>query len=66
MPVRNVVLSSALVSVFVLAGATPAFAGDPSTFGTHVRDCAQTMSFSGSHNPGMHRGATGWDGTKCR
>jgi hypothetical protein len=35
------------------------------TFGQHVSVCAQTMGFSGSHNPGMHHGVTGWDGMAC-
>lgn len=34
-------------------------------FGQHVRHCAQTMGFSGTHNPGMHRGFAGWDGEAC-
>lgn len=40
---------------------------DPATgnFGQHVSTCAQTMGFSGHHNPGMHRGASGWDGMPC-
>ena len=35
------------------------------TFGHHVAACAQTEGFSGSHNPGMHQGASSWDGTGC-
>ena len=34
-------------------------------FGRHVSDCAQTMGFNGTHNPGMHRGFSGWDGMPC-
>lgn len=38
--------------------------GGPATadsdFGQHVRVCAQTMGFDGTHNPGMHRGHAGW------
>jgi len=34
-------------------------------FGQHVRECAQQVGFSGEHNPGMHRGAAGWDGMTC-
>ena len=30
-------------------------------FGEHVADCAQGAGFSGTHNPGVHRGARGWD-----
>lgn len=40
--------------------AAPATAGD---FGQHVRTCAQTHGFGADHNPGMHRGITGWDPT---
>lgn len=42
------------------AGASAATT-DP-TFGDHVVECAQTMGFTGDHNPGMHGGASGWDG----
>jgi len=45
--------------------AAPALATPSSNFGSHVRDCVKTMGFSGSHNPGMHRGAAGWDGEPC-
>jgi hypothetical protein len=49
------------------APATTAFADTPPTYGQHVRDCAQTMGgFTGAHNPGMHRGASGWDGSPCQ
>ena len=35
-------------------------------FGQHVANCAQLMGgFSGSHNPGMHQGFAGWDGSAC-
>lgn len=34
-------------------------------FGQHVRQCAQTMGFSGTHNPGMHQGRAGWDDMPC-
>ena len=43
----------------------PAGAASAGSFGQHVRDCAQTMGFSGTHNPGMHHGAAGWDGDPC-
>jgi hypothetical protein len=60
-----------LLTIIVVAGAlcfpaAPALASTPATFGTHVRDCAQTEGFTGFHNPGMHRGAAGWDGEPCR
>jgi hypothetical protein len=52
-----------IVTAVVAAGLTvgttaPASAHD--RFGDHVRSCAQTMGFDGEHNPGMHRGASGW------
>ena len=34
--------------------------------GQHVRVCAQTMGFTGQHNPGMHQGFSGWDGMTCQ
>jgi hypothetical protein len=37
----------------------------PDNFGQHVSTCAQTMEFGADHNPGMHQGASGWDGTPC-
>lgn len=43
----------------------PAGQARADTFGQHVRNCAQTMGFSGAHNPGMHHGAAGWDGEPC-
>jgi hypothetical protein len=36
-----------------------------SEFGHHVAECAQTMGFDGTHNPGMHHGFSGWDGLPC-
>ena len=45
-----------------LALASPAVAtAAGSDFGQHVRDCAQSMGFDGTHNPGMHHGFAGWD-----
>lgn len=49
-----------LVGAGALAG-TPAQAVEtPVGFGQHVVMCAQNMGFSGTHNPGMHQGAAGW------
>ena len=47
---------------------TDAYAAPPpaADFGQHVVRCAQTMGFDGTHNPGMHRGASGWDGMTCQ
>jgi len=53
------------VTAGVLAPATVALAGSGPAFGQHVVDCAQTVGFSATHNPGMHHGAAGWDGMTC-
>jgi hypothetical protein len=60
------------IAIAVMALATPmignpAWADAPSAegFGQHVSECAQQMGFSGDHNPGMHRGAAGWNGMSC-
>ncbi|MBC7762307.1 MAG: hypothetical protein H7201_11040 [Candidatus Saccharibacteria bacterium] len=37
----------------------------PGNFGHHVSTCAQTMGLNGDHNPGMHQGASGWNGMPC-
>ena len=34
-------------------------------FGRHVASCVRASGFDGAHNPGMHRGAAGWDGGAC-
>jgi hypothetical protein len=66
--VARIGVGLAVLSVTALASATaradaPADSG--ASFGWHVRQCAQTMGFSGTHNPGMHRGYAGWDGMAC-
>jgi hypothetical protein len=65
MHIRNALLTTAIAGTFMLVGAAPALAGGAPDFGPHVRDCHSTMGFSGSMNPGMHRGAAGWDGLPC-
>lgn len=65
-PVR-LLLATALAAGTVLLSAAAASAAttapDPA-FGQHVSDCAQTMGFSGMHNPAMMReGLTGMDMT---
>ncbi len=57
--------AAALAAGLVLVWAPSASAAAAPGFGQHVRDCAQTMGFSGTHNPGMHQGASGWDGLPC-
>lgn len=52
-----------LMGASAAAQAQPAQAGPD--FGQHVLQCAKTMGFNGSHNPGMHHGASGWDGVPC-
>ena len=64
------VVSRAPVMVLALAVplvSSPAWASPRAgaEFGQHVRECAQQVGFSGEHNPGMHRGAVGWDGMAC-
>jgi len=52
-----------LLATPTIAQAQPTQAGP--NYGQHVSHCAQTMGFSGEHNPGMHRGLSGWDGMPC-
>ena len=55
--------ATAIALVPVTASAQTATGRD---FGQHVAQCAQLMGgFSGSHNPGMHHGFAGWDGSTC-
>ena len=65
MRIRNALFTTAIASTLILAGTAPAFAEGNPNFGAHVRDCHSMMGFSGSMNPGMHRGAAGWDGLPC-
>lgn len=54
----------ATASVVVALALTPATAGaapaDAAAFGQHVRECTQSTGFDRDHNPGMHRGLSGW------
>ena len=57
-----------VVATFVLATPTAVSAQEgPSDreFGHHVSECAQIAGMDGSHNPGMHRGISAWDGLPC-
>ena len=60
--------SVVLTAVAAVAGAlmlsAPSAASTP-TYGEHVSDCARSGHFSATHNPGMHRGASDWDGMPC-
>ncbi|MDO9108937.1 MAG: hypothetical protein Q7U89_08140 [Coriobacteriia bacterium] len=64
----NRILIFALTLVLALAMAVPAFAatgadGAGRDFGLHHAAHAQDMGgFSGTMNPGMHRGFSGWMG----
>jgi len=49
----------------LLTSASAALAAPGPDYGHHIVDCAQTVGFSGTHNPGMHHGAAGWDGMTC-
>jgi len=67
-PIRRIVVVTALAgATVVLASPAPAAADQAAgaDFGQHVRVCAQTMGFTGAHNPGMHHGYAGWDGMSC-
>jgi len=55
--VRFAVLSVVAAVMFVPGAAEAASGAD---YGQHVAECAQTMGFDGVHNPGMHRGFSGW------
>lgn len=68
MRIRRQLLTVSVLSAtaaLVLLPTAPASAATPTNFGSHVSACAHTMGFSGTHNPGMHRGAAGWDGASC-
>lgn len=62
---RALITAAATLAVVLLAPSTAEAAPDSNSFGQHVRTCAQTMGFSGTHNPGMHHGAAGWNGMTC-
>ena len=65
MRVCSVLATTTLIVGFLALPGTAAQAMPSDSFGSHVRACAQSMHFSGSHNPGMHQGAANWDGTPC-
>ena len=58
-----VVTAAAIALIPLTASAETATGRD---FGRHVASCAQSMGgFSAAHNPGMHQGFAGWDGSAC-
>jgi len=65
MKVRAGVVALAATAVALLAGAAPATASTGPAFGRHMASCAQEGMLSGAHNPGMHRGVSGWDRSSC-
>jgi hypothetical protein len=63
---RGVVLRTSVVGVLAAATLSVSAVANAQTepggaFGHHVVTCTQTMGFDGTHNPGMHRGFSGWD-----
>lgn len=64
----HILIAATLTASAVLLPSAGAFAATPDpgpAFGRHVSECARTMGFSAIHNPGMHQGKSGWDGTSC-
>ena len=68
---RTKILAGLLpAAVVVIVASLPSAASAQSgptgqAYGAHVAECAQTMGFDATHNPGMHRGISGWDGMPC-
>jgi hypothetical protein len=64
---RLTTLLTVPLAVGMVIGASSASVADPgpTNFGQHVSSCAQTMGFTADHNPGVHQGASGWDGMPC-
>ena len=61
-----VLVAAAIGLVPVVASADASSAPTGHEFGQHVAQCTHMMGgFSGSHNPGMHRGFAGWNGMAC-
>lgn len=54
------------LAAVLAAGTASAAPADAAMHGQHVRECAQSMEFDQTHNPGMHRGASmGHPGHGC-
>lgn len=58
---NGLIVTGVGVFLFGMAMSAPAQASGGQDFSVHVRECQQAMEFSGSHNPGMHQGFSGWD-----
>jgi len=60
----RIVLATALAggALVLSAGGASAATADPAAaaYGHHVSECAKTMGFTGTMNPGMHQGKSGW------
>ena len=64
---RLAVIAATVTGLALPASPALAAPSNGDTFGAHVAGCAQLMGgFTGDHNPGMHRGASGWDGQPCQ
>jgi hypothetical protein len=63
---RIIVIAATFTTVLALPAAAQAADPAANDYGQHVRHCAQTMGFSGDHNPGMHHGNAGWTGMTCQ
>jgi hypothetical protein len=57
---------AAAFALLALPGTAQAAKPAANEYGQHVRHCAQTMGFSGEHNPGTHHGNSGWDAMTCQ
>lgn len=55
---RIIIAASALLASLLVA--SPVAAATGAEYGAHVSGCALAGMFSGSHNPGMHQGFSGW------
>lgn len=61
----TIALAIAVAGLSVTGSPTAQASPGVQPFGRHVANCAREMGFDGAHNPGMHRGAAGWDGSAC-
>jgi hypothetical protein len=60
--VSSLVVTGALATTLSVPAVTASADSDVGPdFGQHVSDCAQPIGFDGTHNPGTHRGFTGWE-----
>ncbi|NNF54006.1 MAG: hypothetical protein HKN03_06125 [Acidimicrobiales bacterium] len=57
---RKLIATVAVSAALMLVPAAASAAGPEANFGSHVSQHAQTHGFSGTHNPGVHQGVSGW------